>query len=164
MGNTMTVTTLCIFLMDRRIMRPPMAIKTHRQMPMFGMTLGAGKGGMFCRPGLQQFICLSMTTGTDFLGLVSRIGDPQRRMYRMTGLTVRGIQHCHGAVILVTFITHWNTSMFFGMAERAFLLSMHAHFCLQACCNLVMTQLAAIFKLGRGRYRNQRLVWVCMAR
>ena len=116
MGNTMTVTALCIFLMDCRIMGLSMAIHTHWQMPMFGMALGAGKGGMFCRPGLQQLICLIMTTGTDFLGLISRIGDPQRRMHRMTGQAVRGIQHCHGTVILVTFITHGNTPMFFRMA------------------------------------------------
>lgn len=112
MGNTMTVTAFCIFLMNCLIMGLPMAIHTGWQIPMFGMALGAGKGGMFCRPGLQQLICLIMTTGTDFLGLISRIGDPQRRMHRVAAQAVRGVEHRHGTVVLVAFRANGDTAMF----------------------------------------------------
>ena len=162
MGNTMAVAAFFKLFMNCRIMQRAMAIHTDRQMPVLGMTLGTGKGRMLCLTRLQQLICIFMTAGADLLGLGKGIGDLQRGMHRMAGQTVRSVQYCHGTVVLVAFRTCRDAAMFFRMAGGAFLLRMHAYLCLQTCRNLGMAQLAAPFKVSRGRDGCQGLVRVGM--
>ena len=104
-----------------------------------------------------------MATCTNFLALAQWIGDLQRRMHRVAGQTVGCLKNSHGAVVLVTFRTLRDSTMFFRMAGRTLLLGMLAHLCLEAGSDLVMAQLAAFFQAGRIGNRDQGLVRIRMA-
>lgn len=126
------------------------------------MALGAGKGRVLCGMRLQQLICIFMTAGADLLCLGKGIGDLQRCMHGMAGQAARGVQYCHGTVILVAFRTCRDAAMFFRMAGGAFLLRMHADLILQTGDHVGMAMLAFPFKVSRIRDGCQRLVRVGM--
>ena len=115
---------------------------------------------MLCNVVPQQSISLLVAAGTNFLGLVYGIGYLERRVDRVAGQAIRSFQGCQGAVILMAFKTYRDAAVFFRMTGGAFLLRVLADFGLKACCYPVMTELAAVFQVGRGRNGCQRLVWV----
>jgi hypothetical protein len=117
---------------------------------------------MLCNVVPQQSISLRVAAGTDFLGLVCRIGYLERRVDRVAGQTIRSFQGCQRAVILMAFKTYRDAAVFFRMTGGTFLLRVLADFGLKACCYSVMTELTTVFQVGRGRNGCQRLVRVIM--
>ena len=112
MGNAVTVAAFGKLFMYHGAVRFAVTALAFRQMAMLRMALGAGKSRMLCLMILQQLVGLLMATGTDFLGLVNRVGYLERCMNGMTGQAVRGFQCCHGAVIFMAFGTYRDTAMF----------------------------------------------------
>ena len=117
---------------------------------------------MLCNVVPQQSVSLLVAAGTDFLGLVCGIGYLERGMDRVAGQAIRSFQGCQGAVILMALKTYRDAAVFFRMTGGAFLRGVLADFGLKACCYSVMTELAAVFQVARGRNGYQWLVRVVM--
>ena len=94
-------------------MRFSMALLAGRYLPMAWMAFSTGKCAMLCHMSIKQVKSLVMTTGTDFFCLGKRVGNFQRRVHRMTGQAIRSFKCEHCAVVLMTFSTLRDTSVFF---------------------------------------------------
>jgi len=162
MRNSMTSTAFCILFMNRSVVRFPMAFLAGRQLTMVRVAFGAGQNRMFSLACLQQLVCLVMTAGADLFALGCGIGDIKRGVHRVTGQTVKRFKCCHGTMVLMTFCTLGDATMFLRMAGGAFLFGMLADLSLQTGCNPGMAQLAAAFKGCWSRDGHQRLVRVDM--
>ena len=159
----MALTAACIFFMDRRAVRLPMAFLAGRKLGMGRMAFCAGNSGMFCYTGLQKPVGLVMTTCTDLTGLTDGIGYPQRGMDRVASLAIGHFEACHGAVVLMAFIALRNTAVCLRMTGGTFLLGMHTDLSLEAGSHFNMTGPAPGLQVGRHRDGIQGLMWIGMA-
>ena len=108
----MTLSAFCVLFMDRRVVRFSVAFLAGRQLAMAGMAFGASQDRMLCLAGLQKLVWFTMAAGANLFVLGYGIGDRKRGVHWVTGQTILGFQCCHGTVVLMTFCTLGDTSMF----------------------------------------------------